>query len=92
MSRWSLVYETFDSQAQGVREALCAVGNGYYCTRGAFEWAEADATNYPGTYLAGGYNRLQTEIAGRVIENEDLVNLPNWLCLRWRVAGATGST
>ncbi|MBW7851789.1 MAG: glycoside hydrolase family 65 protein [Rhodospirillales bacterium] len=87
MSRWSLVYETFDSQAQGVREALCAVGNGYYCTRGAFEWAEADATNYPGTYLAGGYNRLQTEIAGRVIENEDLVNLPNWLCLRWRVAG-----
>ena len=37
-----------------------------------------------GTYLAGGYNRLQTEIAGRIVENEDLVNLPNWLSLSFR--------
>ncbi|UCG07818.1 MAG: glycoside hydrolase family 65 protein, partial [Desulfobacterales bacterium] len=39
---------------------------------------------YPGTYIAGGYNRLQTEVAGRVIENEDLVNMPNWLSLSFR--------
>src|SRR5208282_2351500 len=37
-------------------------------------------------YVAGLYNRLQTEIAGRTIENEDLVNVPNWLPLRFRVA------
>jgi trehalose/maltose hydrolase-like predicted phosphorylase len=36
---------------------------------------------YPGTYVAGGYNRLLTTAAGRVVEAEDLVNLPNWLNL-----------
>ena len=40
----------------------------------------------PGTYLAGGYNRLRTDIAGRVVENEDLVNFPNWLALEFRIA------
>ena len=48
----------------------------------------ADRVHYPGTYLAGGYNRLQTEIAGRVVENEDLVNLPNWLAVGVRLADA----
>ena len=44
--------------------------------------------HYPGTYLAGGYDRQPTEIAGRRIENEDLVNLPNWLALTFRIDGA----
>jgi trehalose/maltose hydrolase-like predicted phosphorylase len=48
--------------------------------------AVADDIHYPGTYLAGGYNRLRTDIAGRVVENEDLVNLPNWLALEFRIA------
>ncbi len=43
-------------------------------------------SHYPGTYLAGGYNRLLTDIAGRVVENEDLVNFPNWLVLKVRIA------
>ena len=41
--------------------------------------------HYPGTYLAGGYNRLRTEISGRIVENESLVNLPNWLPLTFRL-------
>ena len=48
--------------------------------------AVADDIHYPGTYLAGGYNRLRTDIAGRVVENEDLVNFPNWLALEFRIA------
>ena len=52
------------------------------------EESRADEIHYPGTYLAGGYNRLQTDMAGRTIENEDLVNLPNWLCLTFRVEDA----
>src|SRR5690606_18129717 len=43
--------------------------------------------NYPGTYLAGGFNRAKSEISGRTIENEDFVNFPNWLCLSFRPAG-----
>jgi alpha,alpha-trehalase len=64
---------------------LCTLGNGYFATRGAGAEAVADGVHYPGTYLAGGYNRLETKIAGRVIENEDLVNMPNWLPLTFRL-------
>jgi len=84
-SAWSLIYEGFDPAREGMQEALCALGNGYFETRGAAMWSSADHVHYPGTYLAGGYNRLRTEIAGRVVENEDLVNLPNWLVLQFRV-------
>ena len=45
----------------------------------------ADTIHYPGTYLAGGYNRLNTEIAGKIITNEDLVNMPNWLLLNFKI-------
>ncbi len=83
---WKLAYEGFAPEEEGLREALCTLGNGYFATRGAAEEASADEVHYPGTYLAGGFNRLETDIAGRVIENEDLVNLPNWLPLSFRPA------
>ena len=84
MSEWILRYDSYEPGQEAVREALCTLGNGYFATRGAAEEAQADEIHYPGTYLAGGYNRTESEIAGRVIENEDLVNLPNWLCLTFR--------
>ena len=83
MNTWSLVYDEFVPEKEGLREALCTLGNGYFATRGAAEESAADGVHYPGTYLAGGYNRLQTIIAGRTVENEDLVNWPNWLRLRF---------
>ena len=83
---WSLVYESYDPAREGIREALCTLGNGYFATRGALPWVRADGVHYPGTYLAGGYDRLRTDIDIRVVENEDLVNLPNWLCLDIRIA------
>jgi trehalose/maltose hydrolase-like predicted phosphorylase/beta-phosphoglucomutase-like phosphatase (HAD superfamily) len=83
---WSLVYEGVEPEHRGLREALCALGNGYFVTRGAMPEAHADGVNYPGTYVAGLYNRLRTPIAGRTVENEDLVNVPNWLPLSFRVA------
>jgi beta-phosphoglucomutase-like phosphatase (HAD superfamily) len=86
-SVWTLVYDGFDPARQGLREALCAVGNGYFVTRGALPEATADGVHYPGTYVAGLYDRATTEIAGRTVENEDLVNVPNWLPLSFRVAG-----
>jgi alpha,alpha-trehalase len=84
---WGQIYLGFDAEDEGRREALCALGNGYFVTRGAAPEAEADEVHYPGTYLAGGYNRLKTKIAGKIIENEDLVNIPNWLCLSFRAPG-----
>lgn len=84
---WTLRYDSFAPEKEGLREALCTLGNGYLATRGAGEEAEADDIHYPGTYLASGYNRLTTEVAGHWVENEDLVNFPNWLKLRFRPAG-----
>ncbi len=85
MSEWIFAYNGFDPAKQGLREALCTLGNGYFATRGAAEEADADDVHYPGTYLAGCYNRLETTVGDRVVVNEDLVNLPNWLCLNVRL-------
>ncbi len=82
---WSLVYDKYSPNEEGLREALCTLGNGYFATRGAGYETVANKIHYPGTYLAGGYNRLKSEISGRIIENEDLVNMPNWLCLNFRL-------
>ena len=87
MEKWVLVYDGFEPAQEGLREALCTLGNGVFATRGAAPESAADDVHYPGTYLAGGYNRLETEIAGRTVENEDLVNLPNWLALSFRIEG-----
>lgn len=45
---WSLVYEDFDVAKEGVREALCTLGNGYFATRGSAAGAVADGVHYPG--------------------------------------------
>ncbi len=90
MKHHILAYSHFDPKQEGLREALCTLGNGYFCTRGAAPESSADEIHYPGTYLAGGYNRLSTEIAGRTVENEDLVNMPNWLPLTFRIVNDAG--
>lgn len=88
MNGYELVYDDFLPEQESLREALCTLGNGYFATRGASAQCKADGTHYPGTYAAGCYNRLKSEISGRVIENEDLVNLPNWLPLNFRISDA----
>jgi len=84
MNPWSLVYDKFEPEHEPLHEALCTLGNGYFATRGAAEESQADEIHYPGTYLAGGYNRLKSMVAGRELTNEDLVNFPNWLVLNFR--------
>ena len=87
LDTWVLAYEGFDPDQEGLREALCTLGNGYFATRGAAPEARADDVHYPGTYVAGCYDRLVTEVAGRAVDNEDIVNVPNWLPLTFRIAG-----
>ncbi|MDQ3912026.1 MAG: glycoside hydrolase family 65 protein [Actinomycetota bacterium] len=84
-SNWTLAYHAFDPDEEGLREALTSTGNGYFCTRGVAEWADADDVHYPGTYMHGGYNRKTTIMSGRPVLNEDLVNLPNWLALKLQI-------
>ena len=76
---WNITYNTYEPNKERTREALLTVGNGYSGTRGAMDENDANKINYPGTYIAGLYNRLSTPIAGRDVWNEDFVNAPNWL-------------
>jgi len=82
---WTLAYEGYDPEQEGLREALCTLGNGYFATRGAATESSADGIHYPGTYVAGCYNRLKTDVAGKTVENECIVNVPNWLPVSFRI-------
>jgi alpha,alpha-trehalase len=87
VSRWLLTYDTYEPSTERLREALCTLGNGYLATRGAAPESAADEVHYPGTYLTGCFDRLTSQVAGRTVENEDLVNAPNWLPLTFRIEG-----
>ncbi|WP_028270665.1 beta-phosphoglucomutase family hydrolase [Arthrobacter sp. UNC362MFTsu5.1] len=84
---WQLVYEGFDPAHEGHREALTTLGNGYMATRGAAPEHRRDGVHYPGTYLAGVYNRLTSVIQGQETEDEHMVNMPDWLPLDLSVEG-----
>ncbi len=80
-----LVYHDYDVAKERSREALLTVGNGFFGTRGVMEETGSNKVNYPGTYIAGLYNRLKTPVAGRDVENEDFVNVPNWLPVSFKI-------
>ena len=82
---WSITYDSFSPDAEQQRESLCALGNGYICTRGAAPESHDDGIHYPGTYLAGGYNRVRFTNLGKQLDQEQLVNLPNWLSVDFKV-------
>jgi trehalose/maltose hydrolase-like predicted phosphorylase len=82
---WILDYSGVDPQAERVRETLCTMGNGYLASRGAAPESAVGESHYPGTYVAGLFNRLTSRVQDHTHEDESLVNLPNWLVLRWRL-------
>lgn len=85
MSSWELTYTEWNPENERLREALCTLGNGYIAVRGASEESCNSDHHYHGTYLAGGYNRAETFKAGKIIQNEDLVNWPDFTGLTFRV-------
>jgi HAD superfamily hydrolase (TIGR01509 family) len=78
---WLLAYTGYDPATEGIREALCTLANGYWGTRGAAPHTTADQVHYPGTYLAGVYGRVDSDLAGTPVTDESMVNGPNWLLL-----------
>ncbi len=82
---WTVFFEGYDAPSERLREALCTVGNGAFATRGCAPECRAGPLHYPGTYAAGIFNRLREDKGSTVIDNESLVNLPNWLPLTFRV-------
>ena len=85
--QWGITYHTFEPEKERTREALLTVGNGYFGTRGAMAETVSSESHSPGTYIAGLYNRLESKVGDRMIENEDFVNVPNWLAVNFRIDG-----
>lgn len=86
---WSINYFDYNPENERSREALLSVGNGYFGTRGAMEETAANKINYPGTYMAGVFNRLTSKVSDRNIENEDFVNVINWLPITFKIDNDT---
>ena len=86
---WRLGYFGYDPKHEKLRETLTTVANGRFGTRGAFcgQPAKGDV-HYPGTYLAGIYDEEPTDIHGKTVMNNDLVNCPNWLLLEISIGTA----
>ncbi len=82
---WFLTYTEFKKEDERLRESLTTIGNGYLGTRGSFMSERAGDDHYPGTYIAGLYNKLGTEVHGRTIYNDDFVNCPHWLLTEIRI-------
>jgi trehalose/maltose hydrolase-like predicted phosphorylase len=85
MTTWLLRYEGYDEHQEPLREALCVLGNGRFATRAAAPESRADGVHYPGTYAAGVFNRLAADVDGQHVDNESMVNLPDWQSLTFRV-------
>ncbi len=85
--KWNLVYRSYDKSREKSREAILSAGNGFFATRGSLEEINAGEHNYPGSYMAGLYNRRKSKVGDRWIENEDFVNFINWIPVSFRREG-----
>lgn len=65
---WCIKEDGFDPEIQNIRETQFSLGNGYLGVRGALEEKPKGAN--PGTYIAGIYDRLTSQVS-------ELVNFPN---------------
>ncbi len=84
-AQWSVERHGLDPAVERHWEALLTVGNGWLATRGAAEEGRTGGLHYPGTSRAGLYNRLESSVAGRAQTHVDMVNLPNWLPVQFRI-------
>jgi trehalose/maltose hydrolase-like predicted phosphorylase len=85
---WTLDYFDYRPEDERSRETLCTLCNGWLGVRGSAEEADARAPHHdPGTYLAGGYNRGVSHVAGRTIALDVLVKWPGALALACRPEG-----
>jgi len=84
---WMLTFNEYDPKQEKLREVLCAAGNGYFGSRACLETERDSEEHYPGTYIAGVYNKIPTEVSGRDIYNNDFVNCPNWTLIEFAVGG-----
>ncbi len=75
---WLIKETEWVKNLQSIRESQFSLGNGYIGCRGVLEEIPYDAA--PGTYIAGVYDRMSSQVA-------ELVNLPNPFNFKFTVEG-----
>jgi len=75
---WCIKEDGFDPEIQNIRETQFSIGNGYLGVRGALEEKPKGAN--PGTYIAGIYDRLTSQVS-------ELVNFPNPFFFKFNLKG-----
>ena len=75
---WFIKEEGFDEDLQGIRESQFSIGNGFMGMRGVLE--EKPKGAFPGTYVAGIYDRITSKVA-------ELVNFPNPFYFKFSLKG-----
>ncbi|MEV5643438.1 glycoside hydrolase family 65 protein [Streptomyces flaveolus] len=83
-SEWVWEYEGYRPEEEGVRETLCALGNGVFGVRAAVPGEESGGPHYRGAYAAGCYSLTSPSVEGRTVQCEAMANLPDWLWTRLR--------
>ncbi|MEW2294726.1 hypothetical protein ABZ719_18805 [Streptomyces sp. NPDC006743] len=69
-------YEGCRPVEEGVRETVCALGNGGFGVREAVPGEESGADRYRGTCAAGCYSHTSVRVADRAVRCEAMANLP----------------
>lgn len=82
---FSIIFHGYNKSNERLRETLLSIGNGFFGTRGASEECGFTKNNYPGTYISGVYNTLDSVIEGKKVLNEDFVNVTNWLPVTFKI-------
>lgn len=83
--KWTLLYHDYDPEKEKSRESLLTVGNGYFACRGSMEEARSSEFNYPANYMAGLFNRRESKVGDRMVENEDFVNFIDWVYVNFKL-------
>lgn len=83
---WNIDYAGFTAgKEEYAVESLLTTANGYLGVRGTLPDMQAGDAAYPATYLAGCYNRAESDIAGNTVSNEDFVNVPDARTIRIKI-------
>src|SRR5690242_4865675 len=75
---WILSEDSFDPQKSHHKETIFTIGNGYLCTRGAFE--EGDPGDRRATFIHGVFDDAPIVVT-------ELANAPDWLPLVVYIGG-----
>ncbi len=82
---WLVKNRTYNKDTEYILETLLSIGNGYVVSRANMDETSSGNINYAGNYLIGLYNKALHSIQDKKIERDEIVNLPNWWYINFKI-------